>query len=56
MALHVKSGEPTSDYESLLNYYAERGSLLEIDHKPNLTVEEVSAIQDKVKLALKLSE
>ena len=22
LALHVKSGEPSSDYESLLNYYA----------------------------------
>ena len=57
LALHVKSGDSTSsDYDSLLKYYSERGSLLELDHNPSPTDEEIGEIQDKIKKALKVSQ
>ena len=37
LALHIKSGQDSSDYESLLKYYGERGSLLELEYKEFLS-------------------
>jgi adenylate kinase family enzyme len=37
LVIHAKSGESTSqNFASLLQYYHERGSLIEIEYKDNL--------------------
>jgi hypothetical protein len=39
LALHVKGSQSSQDFSSLLNYYSERGTLVEIDFKEKLTAE-----------------
>ena len=53
--MHVKTSEPAGGYESLLNYYDEKGALLEIDYKDEPSIEESEEIRAKVIYSLKES-
>jgi hypothetical protein len=39
LALHVRGSQVSEDFSSLLNYYSERGTLVEIDFKDKLSAE-----------------
>lgn len=41
LALHVKAPTGAQDFESLLKYYDERGTLVEVDYKENYTSQEL---------------
>ena len=47
LAMHIKGNEQV-DYSSLLNYYDERGALIELDYKENVTVEEAEHMKHNV--------
>ena len=55
LAVHIRHGEPSSDISPLLKYYDERGSLLEIDYKEDISGEEIEKIQVKVLQSMKES-
>ena len=45
--MHIKGNEQV-DYSSLLSYYDERGALIELDYKENVTVEEAEHMKHNV--------
>ena len=54
LAVHIKGNEQV-DYSSLLNYYDERGTLVELDYKENVSVEEAEEIKHHVYNTMKES-
>lgn len=56
LALHIKGTGGAQDFSSLLKYYDDRGTLVELDFKDNMTSEELATLQKKIIMSMKRAE